>query len=328
MIKNTSRNIFLSLIKLNYEPMIQYISDLPRISDIILLTDNIRSFIILITSIKSNLDKLESQIKLKEIEENLIDDILFIQDILSVGVEKINYIIINCLFSIPLQYLFNCILTHSNANIAFYILNLILKNIKNECVNNLVSFVLYSSQIHIKINENIANLESNEIYNLLYLNKFFSHNSGFKSLTFDQYIILVYSENFLKSIRYVKEDDQTFDEIKNAAKYIINSSYAVKNDMNIALKIINELLRQNSGFPNMIKKMEAYHNFISRTTGINVGVSNSEASLSFLKLIYDNLLAYSNNTIKNNIYIQENILKKNVFILLIVFLQLKTKIII
>ena len=313
MIKNTSRNIFLSLIKLNYEPMIQYICDLPRITDIILLTDNIRSFIILITSIKSNLDKLESQIKLKEIEENLIDDILFIQDILSVGVEKINYIIINCLFSIPLQYLFNCILTHSNANIAFYILNLILKNIKNECVNNLVSFVLYSSQIHIKINENIANQESNEIYNLLYLNKFFYHNSLYKSLAFDQYIILVYTENFLKSIRYVKEEDQTFEEIKNAAKYIVNSSYGVKNDMSIALKIINELLRQNSGFPNMIEKMEAYHNLVSRITGINVGVSNSEASLSFLKLIYDNLLSYSNNTIKNNIYIQENILKKECF---------------
>ena len=310
MIKNTSRNIFLSLIKLNYEPMIQYICVLPRITDIILLTDNIRSFIILITNIKTNLEKSESLSKLKEIEENLIDDILFIQDILSVGVEKINYILINCLFSIPLQYLFNCILTHSNANIAFYILNLILKNIKNECVNNLVTFVLYSSQIHIKINENIANPESNEIYNLLYLNKFFSHNSGYKNLAFDQYIILVYSENFLKSIRYVKEEDQTFDEIKHAAKYIVNSSYGVKNDMSIALKIINELLRTNSGFPNMIKKMEAYHNFVSRITGINVGVSNSEASLSFLKLIYDNLLSYSNNTIKNNIYIQENILKK------------------
>lgn len=310
MIKNTSRNIFLSLIKLNYEPMIQYICDLPRISDIILLTDNIRSFILLITNIRNNLEKSESQSKLKEIEENLIDDILFIQDILSVGIEKINYILINCLFSIPLQYLFNCILTHSNANIAFYILNIILKNIKNECMNNLVSFVLYSSQIHIKINENIANQESNEIYNLLYLNKFISHNLGYKNLAFDQYIILVYSENFLKSIRYVKEEDQTFEEIKNAAKYIVNSSYGVKNDMSIALKIINELLRQNSRFPNMIKKMEAYHNLVSRTTGINVGVSNSEASLSFLKLIYDNLLAYSNNTIKNNIYIQENILKK------------------
>ena len=310
MIKNTSRNIFLSLIKLNYEPMIQYICDLPRIADIILLTDNIRSFIILITTIKKNLEKSESQSKLKEIEENLIDDILFIQDILSVGVEKINYILINCLFSIPLQYLFNCILTHSNANIAFYILNLILKNIKNECVNNLVSFVLYSSQIHIKINENIANQESDEVYNLLYLNKFFSHNSGYKNLAFDQYIILVYSENFLKSIRYVKEEDQALDEIKNAAKYIVNSSYGVKNDLNVALKIINELLRQNSGFPNMIKKMEAYHNFVSRTTGINVGVSTSDASLSFLKLIYDNLLIYSNNTLKNNIYIQENILKK------------------
>ena len=66
MIKNTSRNIFLSLIKLNYEPMIQYICDLPRIADIILLTDNIRSFIILITNIKNNLEKSESQSKYKK----------------------------------------------------------------------------------------------------------------------------------------------------------------------------------------------------------------------------------------------------------------------
>ena len=48
MIKNTSRNIFLSIIKLNYEPMIQYICDLPRITDLLLLTDSIKSYIILI----------------------------------------------------------------------------------------------------------------------------------------------------------------------------------------------------------------------------------------------------------------------------------------
>ena len=126
MIKNTSRNIFLSIIKINYEPMIQYISDLPRITDLILFADNIKSYIILLTNLKIKNNQYNAEIRAKEIEESLVDDILFMQDILSVGIAKINYILINCLFSIPFQYLFNCILTHTHTNISFYVLNLIL----------------------------------------------------------------------------------------------------------------------------------------------------------------------------------------------------------
>ena len=313
MIKNTSRNIFLSIIKLNYEPMIQYICDLPRITDLLLLTDSIKSYIILINNIKANNNRYNEEERLKEIEESLVDDILFVQDILSVGNEKINYILINCLFSIPLQYLFNCILTHTNANIAFYILNLILKNIKNECINNLICFVLYSSQINIKINENIAIEESPEIYNLLYLNKLVSHHSECMNLIFDEYIILVFCENFLKSIRYIKEETKTFEELKIMSNYMRNNSTDTKKDITNGLKIITEILQKNPGFTNIIKKMELYHNFISRSTGINIGISYCEANYSFLKIVYDNFLIYSNNSIKNNIFVQDNIIKKECF---------------
>ena len=313
MIKNTSRNIFLSIIKLNYEPMIQYICDLPRITDLLLLADNIKSYIILITNIKVNTNQYNAENRLKEIEESLVDDILFMQDILSVGIEKINYILINCLFSLPLQYLFNCILTRTKTNIAFYVLNLVIKNITNECINNLIAFVLYSSQIHIKINENIANQENQEIYNLLYLNKFVSHHSGCLNIILEDYIILVFCENFLKSLRHIKDEDKTFEEIKKAANYLRNKSLDNKNDITNGIKIITEILQIKSGFPNIIKKMEAYHNFVSRSTGINIGVSYNEANYSFLKIIYDNLLIYSNNNLKNNIFIQENIIKKGCF---------------
>ena len=310
MIKNTSRNIYLSIIKLNYEPMIQYICDLPRITDLLLLTDSIKSYIILINNIKASNNRYNEESRMKEIEESLVDDILFIQDILSVGIKKINYILINCLFSIPLQYLFNCILTHTNANIAFYILNLFLKNIKNECINNLICFVLYSSQIHIKINENIAGQESQEIYNLLYLNKLVSHHSESLNLIFDEYIILVFSENFLKSIRYIKEEAKTFEELKIMANYMRNNSSDTKEDITNGLKIITEILQKNTGFTNIIKKMELYHNFISRSAGINIGISYNEANYSFLKIVYDNLLIYNNKNLRNNIFIQENIIKK------------------
>ena len=312
MIKNTSRNIFLSLIKLNFEPMIQYICDIPRITDLILLADNIKCYIIYMTNANIDNKKISDvESRIKEIEECLVEDILFIQDILSIGIEKINYILINCLFSIPLQYLFNCIITQNKVNIVFYILNLILKNIKNECINNLIFFVLYSSQIHIKINENIANEESKEIYNFLYLNKFISHYSSYCNIIFEEYIILVYSQNFLKSIRYIKDEDKTFQEMKEISNYIRGKSTESNNDIFIGMKIICEVLRQGNKLNKIIKRMEGYHSFISRCTGVNVGICYNDANFSFLKIIYDNLLIYNNNiSLKKNMFIQENIIKK------------------
>ena len=250
---------------------------------------------------------------MKEVEECLVEDILFIQDILSIGIEKINYILINCLFSIPLHYLFNCIITHNKVNAVFYILNLILKNIKNECINNLIFFVLYSSQIHIKINENIASEESQEIYDLLYLNKFISHQASVYSIIFEEYIILVYSHNFLNSIRYIKDEDKTFREMKEISNYIKgrNNNNNINNDVNIGIKIISEVLRQGNKVEKVIKKMERYHSFISRCTGVNLGVCYNGANFSFLKIIYDNLLIYNNNiSLKKNFFVQENIIKK------------------
>ena len=307
MIKNTSRNIFLSIIKLNYEPIIEYICDIPRITDFLLLNDKIKNYIInMISNSDINND-------IKEIEENFVDDILFIQDILSIGISKINYILINCLFSIPLQYLFNCILKHEKINIVFYILNLIIKNIKNECINNLIAFILYSSKFNEKINEYIKYQENLEIYNIIYLNKYLSYISHINSdfnLLFEEYLILVYNRNFLKSIRYIKKDEKNFEEIKEIADYIKKRNIDINKDINICIKFFSEKLKQNEKLTNTITKMEKYHNLISRYTGINLGISLNESDFSFLKIIYDNFLYLYNNKNNFNIDIQENILKK------------------
>ena len=314
MIKNTARNIFLSIIKLNYEPVIQYICDIPRITDLILLCDNIKSYIIYMTSVNldnNNIDKVEQ--KLKEVEESLVDNILFIQDILSIGIHKINYVLINCLFSIPLQYLFNCILKHYKINIVFHILNVILKHVKNECVNNLIFFVLYSSQIHENINAFIQKQEIQEIYNIIYLNKYISrHSACFDNLIFEEYIILVFNQNFLKSIRYLKDEEKILDEVKKVYNYIKERSDDIDKDINLGIKIISEILEKNNKLSQTIKKMESYHNLISRFTGINIGISRFESNFSFLSLINENFIFYKNDIdLKNsfNINIQENIIK-------------------
>jgi hypothetical protein len=128
MIKNTARNIFLTLLKLNYEPFIEYLCELPTISLFLLFAENMKNQMKLFCQNKEssiNLNNNDNFIyKIKEIEEReetLIDDISFIQDILSLNISKINYLLINTILYIPIAYLFNNILTKLNANISYYI---------------------------------------------------------------------------------------------------------------------------------------------------------------------------------------------------------------
>ena len=314
MIKNTSRNIFLSLLKLNYDPFIEYICDLPTITLFLLFAENLKK------QIKYFCQKNENKIniindynsKINEIgdkEEMLVDDISFIQDILSINIPKINYLLINTIFYIPLSYLFNNILIRQNADISFYVLKLFLENLENEAIKNIIIFILYSSHIQIKIIEIVANEETKDILNLLNLNKDIFHcniknNKNKNKLSFDDYIILNYSKKFLCSLRYIKESDNTYEELKYISKEL-NYNENTENDIYLSIKILNKKVDRINF---VIKKINNYHDFITKATGINCGASSSDEC--FLKIIYNNLISYKENKINKNLYLQENSFKK------------------
>ena len=323
MIKNTSRNIFLSLLNLNYEPFIEYISDLPTITLFLLFAENLKKQIKYfcqnkdynIINVVNNKNYINKINELEEREEILRDDISFIQDILNINIPKINYLLINTLLFIPIGYLFNNILTRQNANISFYVLELFLEILKNESIKNIIIFILYSSHIQIKIIEIVANEETSDIYKLLLLNKYVFHsnisnikNIKFNSnniLAFDDYIILNYSKKFLKSLRYIKDTDNIYEELKNISNQL-NFNDNIDNDINLAIKYLNKKVDRINY---VIKNIENYHGFISRATGINCGASYNSAKDCFLQTIYNNLMAYKDNNVNKNIYLQENIFK-------------------
>ena len=320
MIKNTARNMFLNLLKLNYKPFIEYICNIPTVSLFLLFMEKIKANIQKFIQLKKQ--KKATSINCEEIKENLIDEISFIQDIFSVDIPKINYLLINCLLAIPLKYLFNNIIIHDKVYISFYVIDLFIKYLRNETVKNLILVLLFSPQIHAKIIEIIVNDESAETYRLLKLNNNLSNfsqklkqkningNKSISYLNFEEFLILNYSENFLKSIRYITDTNYPFyndfkeiiDELNN------NENILPENDIKNIIKILDKK------FPNMnniIKKMNKYHRFISECTGINVGVSYDGANESLLNVIYNNMLMnkYDNN-LEERIYFQENILKK------------------
>ena len=320
MIKNTSRNIFLTLLKLNYKPFIEYICDLPTITLFILFSENLKNKFIyfcktkdnsksnnntILISNDNNKSNVNNNINLyNEIEENketLADDISFIQDILSINVPKINYLLINTLFYISLKYLFNNILLRQNADVSFFILNLFLEIIKNQAIKNIIIFILYFSQIQINIIEIVANDEILDIYRLLDLNKYVFSDISIESekdkLSFDDYIILNYSSRFLNSLRYIKDNDNIYTELKDISRQL-NKSDDLDNEIKISIKLLNKKIKRINF---VLKQIEQYHNFISKATGINVGVSINSASHSFLQIIHNNY--------KENLSLQDNIFK-------------------
>jgi protein CLEC16A len=101
MIKTTVRNIFLTLLKckdshylVKHEPIYDYFSSLPAISYFPFIVCNLRDLII-----KMNDDVMfDDKFKLlNDSHDEMLDLILYIQDIFSLDIERINYILINCL---------------------------------------------------------------------------------------------------------------------------------------------------------------------------------------------------------------------------------------
>jgi|LauGreDrversion4_2_1035121.scaffolds.fasta_scaffold403511_1 protein CLEC16A len=101
MIKTTVKNIFLTFIRckkyiylVKYEPIYEYLSSLPSISYFPFISCNLRDLIIKLNDEVISDDSFKS---LKDIHDEILDLIMYIQDIFSLKIEKINYILINCL---------------------------------------------------------------------------------------------------------------------------------------------------------------------------------------------------------------------------------------
>ena len=330
MIRTSARNIFLSLIKLNYMPIIEYLCEIPRIAIFIILMRRIKTNILLMINLK-NTDRNIFIEKTKEFKEKIVEDLLFMEDILSINIFKINYIIINCLFSIVLLFLFTKIIsfsdnkndvnTKSEISKSINVLRIIFKNIKNESTKNLLCFLIFSNKVYAKINQylknkNIEENKDNKIENTKLLNMiYFNFNYCYTKMKFEDFVICNYSTNFIKSLKYlIKQlginEKKIFSEIKEISNLL--QIKGEKDEIQIITQFLNDKLVNNNN--NFIIRMHNFHFFISQKTGINCGIYQQKENESFLSIFYTNFLCIQNNEIiNNNNYFQNNILRKEIF---------------
>ena len=330
MIRTSARNIFLSLIKLNYMPIIEYLCEIPKIAIFIILMRRIKTNILLMINLK-NTDRNIFIEKTKEFKEKIVEDLLFMEDILSINIFKINYIIINCLFSIVLLFLFTKIIsfsdnkndvnTKSEISKSINVLRIIFKNIKNESTKNLLCFLIFSNKVYAKINQylknkNIEENKDNKIENTKLLNMiYFNFNYCYTKMKFEDFVICNYSTNFEKSLKYlIKQlginEKKIFSEIKEISNLL--QIKGEKDEIQIITQFLNDKLVNNNN--NFIIRMHNFHFFISQKTGINCGIYQQKENESFLSIFYTNFLCIQNNEIiNNNNYFQNNILRKEIF---------------
>ena len=330
MIRTSARNIFLSLIKLNYMPIIEYLCEIPRIAIFIILMRRIKTNILLMINLK-NTDRNIFIEKTKEFKEKIVEDLLFMEDILSINIFKINYIIINCLFSIVLLFLFTKIIsfsdnkndlnTKSEISKSINVLRIIFKNIKNESTKNLLCFLIFSNKVYAKINQylknkNIEENKDNKIENTKLLNMiYFNFNYCYTKMKFEDFVICNYSTNFIKSLKYlIKQlginEKKIFSEIKEISNLL--KIKGEKDEIQIITQFLNDRFVNNNN--NFIIRMHNFHFFISQKTGINCGIYQQKENESFLSILYTNFLCIRNKEIiNNNNYFQNNILRKEIF---------------
>lgn len=314
MINNVIRNNFLTIAKIKYEPVIEYICGMPTLQYFAFIScrarDMIKTLNKKISKGNGNTNKANFLNNINLINEEIINDILFFQDIYSLNIEKVNFILTNALFHyIMLPLLCGNIMSNENyvpdkdkdkekekekerekykihPNVVFYTLTLFYRYIKNENFLNALTLILFSKKIHIKILEEINNPPKN----LSNYENDWSVACKSKKLKFKDFIMLNFTESFARSL--VFHINSPYSDINSLIKKLENKYKGINTGLNttspeVYKSILEELYHILSN--REMESIHIYHSAISKATGIQTGLSYKDDHLCFLNLMQKTL---------------------------------------
>jgi len=279
MIKNTVRNVILNLLKLEYEPINTFFCTLPIISYFPCLICKLRDLIL-----KLNTElTADDHDHFNNIYDEILDDILYFQDIFSLGNKRINLIITNTMFYyLILPILIQSVVSNKpriSINVSLFILTLFFKYIKDNAFLNMIHSILFLANINRKLE-----LYINECPNAP-INYYFDWNQEYKNsknVSFTKYIALNFSDPFIKSLIF--KSKSPFSEIKVIVKKYENQNDDVQRD-SLYKNLLGDVLDKMPGFE--LDNMQAYHKTMSISTGINVGlITQDYRKHSVIRIFY------------------------------------------
>ena len=346
MIRNVIKNIFLKFAKLSkeYAPLKNYLMNLPlikyfcyfacRLTDMTMQLNYFAGYNFFYTynNFKNYIFNYD---RFKIYHDDLIDEILYIQDLLSIHDEQISSILLNSLlyyYICPLLlgsiYNFKFFFKDKkekekefisymiSPQLALYILTIFITNIKNDSFLNLICFLLFKKEINTELISKFVDIHQKDKYPLYpksYTCLFKDTLYKEKHITFVQYITYNFNQNFICSL--LTEKNPKFKEIILLQKKYENAFADPEFDPydkydEIYKEVISKFSKKDMDF------MLGYHNTISRATGIKCGISENEYEINVLKIlneeknlgenpirkiIFEEMFKYKEETINMNV---------------------------
>ena len=295
MIQSVVKNILLIMLKLNSPQLIEYIYSLPSLSYFCFISCKLKDTL-------TSLSKENNYEIFKSLHEDIIDELIFFQDILDLKIDKINHIIINSLFYYCIMpYILNVKYTEIKLHIKLYFINALIAIIQDESFVNIFFTILFFPFSTKELNDFIINypkIPDNYFTNWSEIN----NNIQLCSQSLNNFI----KYNFNKqSYKYMlSSEDQKFSEIKKIKlKYKDESIKEIQNK-------VNEYILNNIT-PEEKKDITDYYYNISFATGIDCGMeilNKKHSNFCFKNIIqklfiihFDKSLELKNKLIDNSI---------------------------
>ena len=322
LIREEIKNIFLNVLKIDYIPLSRYICNLPIVSYFCFLACEIKDKIILLSKYMQSIkNKKKYNENYKEILNDIIKTLIFIQKILDINCIKINYIIVNTIFYYCIiPYIINNLNfnkkkknnncnnnNHLTKSISIFFINLLLIYIKNETFLNILLTLIFFPLRTNSINKFMLNVPIEPI------NYCYDWHSSIKkiSLNFFNYIQFNLNSSFLKSLLYmnnskyirIREIYRKYQKILNAEK----NFDIEKNKEKILKEVMQDVLSKLSC--SEISIMTSYHNYLSIGAGVNCGLSTKSSNKCVMQKMAKFYLKYFN---KNNEDIKSKLIKNNI----------------
>ena len=306
MVKNVVRNIFLKFAGLSksYYPLKEYLLSVPiikyycflscRLTTMTLRLDHLMGYTTLYKY--SDQEIIFKYDDIKSLHDDLIDEILYFNDLLSLNDYYISSAVLNSLlyyYICPLligsiynyKYVFNINQDPNlqrnlrfiiSIEVSLYILSLLMSNIHNDSLLNILSYFLFKKKISNSVVNNFIAIHVREKYPVFPYNFRFNYNEQSekdKHLTFSEYIAYNYDKKFICSL--IMKPNDKYPEInslhKKYVKFFEDSTFEpLENYEKIFKDVYNKLDATQK------KYVRNYHNVLSVATGVRCGLSETE----------------------------------------------------
>ena len=342
MIRNVVRNTVMNILKVKKAKIQEHFSKLPTILYFVKIVCHLRDICL---EIKEEI-KNKNNKKISYLFDDLFDEIIYIDDLLNLRMEKINYIILNCLFYFFILPILCGSICNINKKItkelSLFLLSFFFVNMKNEIFKNCLFSVLFLDEISSEI-ENFLNLEmdindffmknininnektKNDNINEINVNNEISFHQFFSEHYSYYFLLTIIENNNIIYVKYGKEYPQLQKIMENGKELFQSINYG-ENCKNFTFEeivkklklLINKYLDKDE-----LNNMKNYHEYLSKGTGLLIGdlfkenikdkkdeeIIYEKSFMCNIKEIYG--IICGNN--HKNLVLKKNIIKENLF---------------